>query len=155
MWDECDGFLVSLVVICGMPITTILQPQLIAGWSWARYTEAGIKPLDFVIIHQPKSPPCFHPAIFIPSWMYFLSYIIAQAQGRDFLFWEQLLVFLTLFKSGKQFLWVSPMITFCLLQKAHTLFVVAVFEPFIHCNVWKPKSQPVSAFSIILFMQKK
>lgn len=31
MWAECDGFLVSLVVICGVPITTIPLPQLIAG----------------------------------------------------------------------------------------------------------------------------
>ncbi len=67
------------------------------------YSEAGTKPLDFVIIHRLKSLPCIRRAIFIPHWMYFLSYIIAQAQGEDFLFWEQVLVFQTFIKSGKQF----------------------------------------------------
>lgn len=67
------------------------------------YSEAGIKPLDFVIIHRPKSLPCTHRAIFIPRWMYFLRCIIAQAQGRNFLFWERVLVFQTFVKSGEQF----------------------------------------------------
>lgn len=53
------------------------------------YSEAGVKPLDFVIIHRPKSLPSTHRAIFIPGWMYFLGYISTPAHGWDFLFREE------------------------------------------------------------------
>lgn len=65
------------------------------------YSAAGTKPLDFVIIHWPKSPPCTHCAIFIPHWMYFFSYITAQAWVRDFLSSKRVLVYQMLVKCGK------------------------------------------------------
>lgn len=151
MWDERDGFLVSLVVICGVPITTIPQPQLIAGAKLSEiYSEAGIKPLDFVIIHRPKSPPCTHRAIFIPRWMCFLSYIIAQAQGRDFLFWEQISVFQTLVKSEKQsseFLpWSqSVCLEWCMWLQSQCLFLNFHY----YVMFLMPQSNPLSTFSTI------
>lgn len=150
MWDEHDGFLVSLVVICGVPITTIPQPQLIAlGKLSEIYSEAGIKPLDFVIIHRPKSPPCTHCAIFIPRWMYFLSYIITPAQGRDFLFWEQVLVFQTLVKSGKQFYEFVPWshsvcLEWCMWLRRRCLFLNIIFH-----NVFNALIYLMSTFSAI------
>lgn len=87
----------SLFVAClqpQFPSHSLLQGEaqrdILRGWP------------DFVIIHWPKSLPCTHRAIFIPGWMYFLGYIIAQPLGADFHFWEQVFVFQTVVKSGKQ-----------------------------------------------------
>lgn len=66
MWDDRDGFPVSLAVICAGPITTIPQSQLTAERKLSEiHSVAGTEPLDYVIIHRPKSPPCTHSAIFM------------------------------------------------------------------------------------------
>lgn len=83
MWDEWDGSLVSLVVICGVPITTIPQPQLRVKLSKI-YSEAGVKPLDFAIIHWPKSLPCAHHAIFIPPLNVFSQLHRCTSPGQGF-----------------------------------------------------------------------
>lgn len=83
MWDECDGFLVSLLVICGVAMTTIPQPQLRVKLSEI-YSEAGMKPLDFAIIHRPKSLPCAHLAIFIPPLNVFSQLHRRTSPGQGF-----------------------------------------------------------------------
>lgn len=70
MGDECDGFLVSRLVMCCRSVTAVPQPQLIAEWSWARYT---LKLLDYIIIYRQKKAlrvfilQYLYPAEFISS----------------------------------------------------------------------------------------
>ena len=96
----------SLFVAClqpQFPSHSLLQGEaqrdILRGWP------------DFVIIHWPKSLPCTHRAIFIPGWMYFLGYIIAQPLGADFHFREEVLVFQTLVKIWETIPWICAMVT--------------------------------------------
>lgn len=57
------------------------------------YSEAGIKPLDFVIIHQPKGPPCTHPAIFIPRLNVFSQLHPCTGPGQRFSHRRQLFAY--------------------------------------------------------------
>lgn len=84
MWDECVGFPVSLASYLWCAFN---HNSPAAAYEAERdiHCEAAAEPLDFVIIHRPKSLPCARRAIFIPRLnVFFLSHTVAQTQGWDF-----------------------------------------------------------------------
>lgn len=85
MWDECVGFPVSLASYLWRAFNHNSPAAAYEAERDIHCEAAAVEPLDFAIIHRPKSLPCARRAIFIPQLNGFsLSYTVAQTQGWDF-----------------------------------------------------------------------